>query len=1171
MKLSFFISALIFMCSNVTAQTPNNPFQNLVTVATNTPDAASIEKFGNIPISYSTGTASVSVPIYTIEVGGIKIPLSLDYHSSGIRVDEVSSSVGIGWALNGIGLVSRHMVGIPDEIGYMVSQDFNTVYNSWVSGGAGYSASTNDAVYQYLVNCQNGVSESEPDIYSYTIDGQSGKFIFKKDNSIYQIPKSNNIITYNGNFTIKDANGAVYIFNQPESMLIPSGSSSSINFNSTWRLTKIIAPNGVDEINFIYDNTCSSNTEKFANFSRQFGSGPDCSTGGTIEYAQGIQVSYSTQVHWEEYFPREINWRGGKVLFTNTCDRTDKASEKRLNQIDVYSVLNGNGSLVKTVKLTQSYFYSNVGTIGYTATDERNYRLRLDQVDIIPVNSTAQTETYKFTYNNDPIAPRQSLAQDRWGFNNGAFGNSTGMPHQEVLWHDVYYFLGDDDREVNPTAMQACMLTSVQYPTGGKSVFELEPHQYPSTQTYYEHKSPSAEQIGYASTPPYADVYPNASYTNYRISYYFSSFNYPTQMDGVRPNIQLIDVDANNTVTYSANIDPSQSYTSPVTPWYPIYGHHYKIVVNLHTNSSATSAINARMVIQYEIPHLNEPVVGVGGGLRVKSVTKYNTNGAFISKEIYKYGGTEDGQGSLLTPETYTLLNSESIKYQCGRAETSDGTILGGCQYLTNGGIYSNQGITYHQNAVYPATQLSGSPVVYNAVTKYQVDANGNATNGKSVYTFGVIDDQPAYASADYDRVGVLLITNDWQNGFPSGEYDYKFNPSTNDYSLIHQKVYNYTKQRGESYNSLKIKSMYNWNTSQCRIDNMASATNEFLVVPIPVNTGAMLLNSVTETTFDENGNSLATANSYSYSDVTHLYPTAKQITNSKGQTVLDNFKYPHDFAVTGNVYQKMMDRNITSPVVQTIQQTNGVQTMKATNNYYDWFGDSKVLLPKTIDIQVAGNAAETRVLFNQYDTYGSILDQQKSSDARASYIWDYNSMYPVAKITNAAYNTVAYTSFEADGNGGWTIPSTTRTAGGYTGSSSYTLSNGNITAAIGNTALKYVVSYWSKNGAAGVNGITALTGPQHNGWTYYEHILPAGTINVTISGTANIDELRLYPTDAQVTTFTYTPLVGMTSLCDAKNLVMYYEYDGQGRLLRVKDQDNNIVKRYDYKYQQLP
>ncbi len=42
-------------------------------------------------------------------------PFSLSYHTGGIKVDEAASNSGLGWALLGDGVISRSVVGRPDE------------------------------------------------------------------------------------------------------------------------------------------------------------------------------------------------------------------------------------------------------------------------------------------------------------------------------------------------------------------------------------------------------------------------------------------------------------------------------------------------------------------------------------------------------------------------------------------------------------------------------------------------------------------------------------------------------------------------------------------------------------------------------------------------------------------------------------------------------------------------------------------------------------------------------------------------------------------------------------------------------------------------------------------------------------------------------------------------
>lgn len=55
--------------------------------------------------------------------------------------------------------------------------------------------------------------------------------------------------------------------------------------------------------------------------------------------------------------------------------------------------------------------------------------------------------------------------------------------------------------------------------------------------------------------------------------------------------------------------------------------------------------------------------------------------------------------------------------------------------------------------------------------------------------------------------------------------------------------------------------------------------------------------------------------------------------------------------------------------------------------------------------------------------------------------------------------------------------------------------------------------------------------------------------------------------TNVMTTSFTYKPLVGITSETSVNNRITYYEYDGFNRLHLVKDDENNILKRICYNY----
>ena len=58
-----------------------------------------------------------------------------------------------------------------------------------------------------------------------------------------------------------------------------------------------------------------------------------------------------------------------------------------------------------------------------------------------------------------------------------------------------------------------------------------------------------------------------------------------------------------------------------------------------------------------------------------------------------------------------------------------------------------------------------------------------------------------------------------------------------------------------------------------------------------------------------------------------------------------------------------------------------------------------------------------------------------------------------------------------------------------------------------------------------------------------------------------HLNALRSLP-NTLVNTYTYKPLVGMTSETDPNGKTTFYEYDNFGRLKLVRDHNNNILKK---------
>lgn len=330
-------------------------------------------------------------------------------------------------------------------------------------------------------------------------------------------------------------------------------------------------------------------------------------------------------------------------------------------------------------------------------------------------------------------------------------------------------------------------------------------------------------------------------------------------------------------------------------------------------------------------------------------------------------------------------------------------------------------------------------------------------------------------------------------------------------------------------------------------------------------------LDSTRVTVYDKNTGTLSNLSSLAYGNLTHQFPTMEKTQGSEGQTVETQKLYAND-NVSGlttaeqAAKQALTDQNIKNALLQVRTIRNGNQLSLVKNNYGIF--NSTMPLLANIDAQFGNGPLEKRVFHDKYDTRGNLMVQYKASGPKMSYIWDYNYSLPVAQCTNADAADIAYTSFEGNTHGNWSVGSTAGiTTSGVTGSKSYNLSAGNLTRSGLQFGQQYIVSYWAKTGTVNVNNTTATSqGAIINGWTYTEKVV-TGAATITISGTAIIDEVRLYPVGAQMISYTYTPLAGMTSQVDAGNRITYYDYDKLGRLIRVRNQDGKILKQHDYQY----
>ncbi len=456
------------------------------------PTAAEFAKYGDIPVDLSSGVPSISVPMYTLQGRGLSVPISLSYHASGVRVDDISSMVGMSWSLNSGGVVTRTVRGNPDEFsnGYM-----NT--GNLIPYPFDYPEDLN-WLYFYVEN--NTDKDGQPDLFSFNVGGISGKFFFEGDGSIRTMPHQNLKIefeTHQGSSSgglisgaiaeikITSPDGLVYIFGGEYATEISKTSSLSVygDCNSrtfeemvptSWYLKKIYNPNTNDAIDFTYQQHGVAyylGYNETHNLPSHEGPLGGC-TG--YSYTKCITKKDDAGVHITE-----INSSFGKVTFeyNDSNDPNDlrldiitgtNQNGVRLDNVKIFGATDSQNPIRRFV-LEQDYWYATTGNAPSNSSSLK-YRMYLKSVTEYGAEGGAKPP-HQFFYNNgDGLPPRLSYDQDHWGFYNGA-GNTTLTPEFLGGNGSQGHYAGAD-REIDPEKTQYGLLNKIIYPTGGETLFD---------------------------------------------------------------------------------------------------------------------------------------------------------------------------------------------------------------------------------------------------------------------------------------------------------------------------------------------------------------------------------------------------------------------------------------------------------------------------------------------------------------------------------------------------------------------------------------------------------------------------------------------------------------------------------------------------------------------------
>ncbi|MCX6319483.1 MAG: DUF5977 domain-containing protein [Bacteroidetes bacterium] len=1160
----------------VNAHSQNNAF-NKPPVNILSPDAANLGKFGTYNVNHYTGTPGINVPIYEINESGVSIPISIGYDASGFIPNKNAGIVGQNWSLTAGGAITRTVKGVPDEKrnpnpNSSSSSDKNSkehtgyIYGIQNLQPAPLPSQASIENLTFLGTSHNQdpgfptsnilTCEYNPDIFSFNFLGHSGTFVMGNDGQVkvngdrrYKVDMSQFITQWNqfnlgtsiGTLAFNQINNSLPNLNSSGGMIskiiITSDdgyifhfggnlSALEISFSyagtnaelargvegtsgviNSWYLTKIIAPDG-DEVNLDY---------------------------GFYSYQDAEVLNHLVDINtgwWDSQ--RQVNFFDIKLFYSNYNETYQLlgASQTGTQPMALQK------SLIKLAYLKKIDTKLRTVTFDYSKRNEYNtnmfYTTQPGSTTLFS-NMINKNQGY-FSSKLDKISI-QAKAGVSWPIGEGEF---LGSP---ILTYDfIYQFYGSFNIG-NRLFLKELKFNNnnTKYKFDYWRTTEL---QHPLTAAidkwgYYNAEPGNVRLIG-LSGPVIGD--PLEFETN---------FTYTGQIRTA--NSTVADIGLLQTITYPTGGKTDFEYE----------GHKVKKILKKKVNTTGNT-----MIPVWETLTTEENI----GGCRIKKIisvpgitTEY--------KYIKDYNVNPNGPSSGLLTD-YGVFR---IKMQ-----------------RTNGDYHDQ---LFDQNIV-KAAGYSESHVCYPQV----VEINGNGTEGFTKYTYTNPDDEeygttPAscpdihYISSTAVKywatdLNITSLANQmkrisrassratergklWKKEVFAGggtspiastEYNYnqdpgRFSEKTVGYERIYNKIYpDNTAFAGVAYfiNSFHL---YNYQNNPTKIIEKTFANGQ-------VNT------TTTTLTYKGNSNSLL---------------AEKTVTKSDGSVYKSQYFYPED-KIGDPEYPfstGMVNKNMVATVLEekTFRGTAPLTTQKYFYTDITGNGGYKPTSTKSINHTISGAGSEEGTNIAYYSN-GNVKEVFKSNDSKTTYIWDYKQTFPIAEVKNAASaDDIAYTSFETTedwtqgGYSQWVYNPAARTDNYTCPSGSGVLDlnyNGTqtITRAL-NPAKQYVLSLWFNGSSISVSGLTATNGETILGWTYKEFAV-TGLSSVTISGTGKIDELRLYPKGAFMTTYAYQPLFGVISKCDVNNRISHFYYDIAGRLSLIRDKDFNVLKKFCYRYDYL-
>lgn len=441
------------------------------------PNASALLEYANVPVNYYNGLPSIDVPLYDLPGRQLSVSISLSYHASGIKVQDVASSYGLGWNLNAGGAITRVVRGLPDH---------------WING-FGNNVTADPAVvgatdiFEAHWKMTIDLLDGQPDIFYFNFMGRTGSFVLDYDGDPVLIPYQNLEIKPAigpkgiGHWEIIDENGTKFTFGDtPASVEKTSkntmdefeiyNTNNEYEFESTWYLSKARSAFN-DEVTFTY------------------------SPGAQMEYYYYSEIIETTDEFVDAcYHPENRNTRiriltpkylneittsQGKIKFTflgTGTQRQDLTNGKYLDKVEIKDL---SSQIVKSYFFEYDYFDANLSIpLRPNCNDQECRRLKL-----VAIRENLRTNPINFRHfkynNNRHLPPRHETFLDHWGYFNYSGLFNDPICGDVTVWrmpaiNDGNISTSGLSKSPNYESAQANILTEIELPTGGSTKFEYE-------------------------------------------------------------------------------------------------------------------------------------------------------------------------------------------------------------------------------------------------------------------------------------------------------------------------------------------------------------------------------------------------------------------------------------------------------------------------------------------------------------------------------------------------------------------------------------------------------------------------------------------------------------------------------------------------------------------------